>query len=112
MPVVLFYCKILFNKLVIYMTLEIILSSDDIKRMVPYQIIGETRYSSIWDTSKRRRLWNESFSKEDEDTCEKLFRQARRWFVNGVTESARFTLAEYEMWDRLTVFCISLLREG
>ncbi len=91
------------------MTLEIILSENDIKSLVPYQIISETRYSSIWDTSRRRRLWSESFSKNEEEICEKLFRQARRWSINGITDSARFTLIEYEMWDRLAVFCMSLV---
>lgn len=90
------------------MNLNIILTRDEIESLIPYQIICETRYTSIWDTGKRRRLWNERFSAAEQEVAEKLFRQARRWYINGITESASFDLMEYRMWDRLAEFCLSL----
>lgn len=90
------------------MTLEIILTSDEIKQNIPYQAISELRYTGVWDTSKCRRLWDKTFSKEEIEISEKLFRQARRWYINGVTESARFNFQEYKVLDKLAKLCASV----
>lgn len=85
------------------------LSKDTVRERIPYGLVCETREGARWNSSRRRRLWNALFTKQEQKACSRLFKTAYCWtLVKGVPETVRMTPKTLEMWDRLGVFCLSL----
>ena len=82
---------------------------DEIQNTIPYAMICETRFGSVWNTTKRRRRWSAEFTEAERDLAGKLFMQAYRWYViTGVPDKVKMKSTTYDLWNRLTAFCASL----
>lgn len=91
------------------MNIELIFTKEEINKNIPYNMICETRYGSVWNTMKRRLLWNNEFTKEEKENAEKMFRQTHTWYTKGVTESVRMDFSTYRLWNKVTEFCCCLI---
>lgn len=91
------------------MKLMMQLDRDEISRDLPYAIICETRASAKWDTSHRRRLWNEQFTEAERNASIRIFQQAHSMhLVKGVPDSLIMTPETYRLWVKLGAFCANL----
>ena len=91
------------------MTLEIVLEQDEIKENLAYQLICETRESSIWNTMRRKRRWTQEFSESERKAASRIFAQAHTWhLVNGLPDSVRMSAGTLKLWHKLEVFCCSI----
>lgn len=89
--------------------LEVILTADEVRANIPYMLICETKESSVWCTSKRRRRWNAEFTEAERNAASRLFTLAHTWaLVRGVPEEVRMSLSTYALWGRLAAFCASI----
>ena len=90
--------------------LEIIFTNEEIGKYISYAMICQTRYSSIWNTRKRKTLWNKEFSDTDKLKAEEIFNQAYRWFVgkNDIPNTVRMDISTYKLWNRIEKFCYLL----
>lgn len=91
------------------MNVMLTFSHDEIVKNFPYALICETRYGSKWDTGKRRRLFNETFSVDEYSRCRKIFRLAHSWtLTKGVPKEVKMTVGTYNTWKKLGEFCAAL----
>ncbi len=91
------------------MKLMITYSHDEIQEELPYEIIGETASRSIWETGKRKRLWDAAFSENEKEACRRIIRQAKSWLLGkGVPEEITMSLKTRELWYRLADLCFQL----
>lgn len=91
------------------MTIEVVLTDEEVNRNIPYNMICQTRYSRIWNTMHRKIRWNKEFSEIERFKAEKIFCQAYKWSVGyGLPESVRFDLVTYDLWKKIERFCCSL----
>lgn len=85
------------------------LTRDEVNRHIPYPVVCEAHESGVWNTGRRKRLWNEEFTAEEQAACERLFRLAKSWtLVKGVPDSVRLTTKNLILWQKLGRFCASL----
>ena len=85
------------------------LDREEIQTKIPYALICETMGSSTWDTGKRRRAYDEAFTKAEQEECENLGKLAHKWhLVKGAPDSYSTDAHTIEMWTRLATFCSSL----
>lgn len=87
------------------MTLIIALSRKEIAADIPYELICQTRYGAAWDTGTRRRKWLETFSAEERDKSETIFKLSHKWFTKGLPEEVRMDMDTYRLWHKIAVFC-------
>lgn len=93
------------------MEIELILTKEEINQSIPYNMICQTRYGSIWDTMRRKLRWNAEFSDDEKSKAEKIFRQTHNWSVgNGIPDTVRMHLSEIKLWNKIEMFCMSLYR--
>ena len=91
------------------MELEIVLTRDEIQEVIPYQIICMTRYSSVWNTMRRKRRWKEQFPGYKGEKANAMCRQAYNWMLKtGSPEQIRMSATTYDLWQELGAFCMSL----
>ena len=91
------------------MKMEIVLTQDEIAQVIPYQMICMTRYSSVWNTMRRKRRWATEFSAYERERLNTMCRQTHNWMMTtGLPETIRMSFGTYELWNRLAVFCASL----
>lgn len=85
------------------------LSSSEVHRDIPYQLICESRYGALWDTMRRKRRWAAEFTFKERDVAIRLFHQAAKWAIGtGVPDTVRMQPETYELWQKLGEFCSSL----
>lgn len=89
-------------------SVEIIFTANEIDQYFNYSHICETRYSNIWKTMKRKLMWDKAFSDIEKLKAEKIFCQAYKWMVMGVTNTVRMDFATYILWQKIQDFCYSL----
>lgn len=90
-------------------SIEIVLTNEEVDQYIPYGMICMTRYSGIWNTIRRKIMWNEEFSETERFKAEKLFCQAHNWAVgHGVPSTVRFDLFTFGLWKKIEAFCKSL----
>ena len=88
---------------------DLVFSRDEIAENIPYQLVCTVRFSSMWETGRRRRLWKELFTPEERNACTRLFRQAHLWYLTrGVPDEVRMCLSTYKLWAKLGEFCAAL----
>ena len=91
------------------MTIEIVLTNEEVNQNIQYNVICQTRYGSIWNTMRRKLRWNEEFSEVERFKAEKIFCQAHKWTVGyGVPETVRLELFTFALWKKIELFCCSL----
>lgn len=87
----------------------ICLTHDRIIQEIPFALICETHEGSRWNTGKRKCLWNETFTKSEQDACVRLFRKAADWsLVHGAPEKIVMQRSTYDLWMKLGAFCAEL----
>lgn len=90
-------------------TLEMVFSRDEVECEIPFRVIVETRYGSIWDTGCRKRRWIQKFTEQERDKACRLFRQAHGWYLGrGIPDTVRMSVATYRLWEKLGAFCCSI----
>ena len=52
------------------MKMYVELSHDEVVKKIPYAVICEGRYGKDWDTGRRKRLWKEQFTEEEQKAAE------------------------------------------
>ena len=91
------------------MKLEIVLDRDEIQEYIPYGLIWSTRYSSVWNTMRRKQRWNAEFSAYERERANAMCRQAYNWTcTTGLPETLRMSKGTYELWQKLGEFCASI----
>lgn len=87
----------------------ITLSHDDILRMLPFGLICATRNSAVWNTGRCQRAFAAAFTESERETCEILFKQSKRWYVeHGVPEATSMPGATFALWFKLGDFCADM----
>ena len=82
---------------------------EEIQDTIPYAFICETRFSSVWNTMRRRRRWCAEFTESERDLASRLFALAYRWhLISGVPDKVKMKSTTYDLWGRLASFCASL----
>ena len=92
------------------MTLYIEFTHDEICDEIPYTIIAETTSRSLWDTGRRKRLWNALFTNRERELCKAIRQKAHVWAITkGVpNEGVKMTLETYNLWFKFSEFCANL----
>lgn len=91
------------------MRLYISLDHDEIQQTLPYAIIGETASRVIWETSKRKRLFAQTFTEQERDLCYSIIAQAKKWLLRtGVPDDVKMRFTTLALWHRLAAFCAEL----
>ena len=90
------------------MRIEFVLSDKEVEENIPYKIIYNTRYGSIWNTMRRKQKWIADFSIVEQELAEEIFRWIRRWHTNGVPKSVRIEYLTLELMDKIAEFCLTL----
>lgn len=87
------------------MELQFVFDRSEIETL-PYRFLCETRECSVWNTGKRRRLWNKEFTKAEQIEAEKIFRQCHQWYlIKGLPDKVTMSASTMALWDRLEIFC-------
>lgn len=90
-------------------SLMIVLTAEEIRESIAYQMICETMCSSVWQTGKRRRRWAAEFTEAERAACSKLKAQAYKWHLTtGVPDEVTMRLSTMALWKKLEAFCASL----
>ena len=91
------------------MKMEVVFSKEEIPDIIPYQMIWATRYSSIWNTMRRKRRWTEEFSSYERERANAMCRQTYNWMcTTGLPETIKMSCGTLDLWLRLAEFCASL----
>lgn len=90
------------------MQLMISMARDEIRDSLPYQIIDETARRSIWNTGRRKRLFAERFTNDEQETCASIITQAKQWVHHGCPENTVMHPNTLKLWFRLAEFCCCL----
>lgn len=89
--------------------LLLILSHDEVHRDIPYSLVCETHNSAQWNTGRRRRAWEKTFSESERKAASRLFRQADTWALHrGVPDTVRMSVETFDLWQKLGKFCAQL----
>ena len=89
----------------------VILSQEEVKSYIDYQLIYQAMSSSEWDTEKKRTLWNEKFTEAERKSIFEMEKQARKWSLKNVPDKVDMSLSRLILWKKLEMFC-SVLLEG
>lgn len=82
---------------------------DEVNQKIPYRLICEARDGCRWNTGRRRQRWQEQFSKQERDSCSRLFNLARRWYLGtGAPNVVRMSGETFALWMKLAQFCAEL----
>lgn len=88
--------------------LMITLDREEILRL-PYGFLCTARESASWNTSRRRRLWKDTFTESEREQAEKIFRQCHQWYlVKGIPDEVTMSVKTRELWMRLENFCATI----
>ena len=91
------------------MKIMLMFDHDEIKNEIPYGVICETHEGARCNTSRRRRLWSQTFTPSEQKACGRLFRLAKSWYlVKGAPNSLMLTKETLTLWKKLGEFCAAL----
>lgn len=90
------------------MRIEFVLSDKEIEENIPYKIICNTRYGSVWNTMHRKKRWMTEFSIVEQEAAEEFFRQTHKWYTKGVPNNVRIEYLTLELWNKIAEFCFTL----
>lgn len=87
----------------------ITMSADEVKAKIPYALICETRYGSVWNTMHRKRMWKDWFTEQERNATSKLFSNAYSWYlVKGLPDEITMSVSTLQLWQKLGEFCSCL----
>lgn len=87
----------------------LIFTGDEVRELIPYGLICETRYGCRWGTGKVRRAWLSTFTEKERAACSKLFSTSYSWFLTkGVPNEVHMMPETYKLWQKLGTFCASV----
>lgn len=87
----------------------ITMSNYEVHAIIPYALVCMTRYGAHWDTGRRRRLWDQSFSDAEKKAATRLFNLSHRWtLTTGVPETVKMSVNTFLLWKKLGDFCASI----
>ena len=92
------------------MTLELnlVMTDQEVKKYIAYNVICMTRYGQIWNTMYRKIKWEKEFSEIERLKAEKIFCQAHKWSVGyGIPHTVKFDMDTYLFWKKIEAFCMS-----
>ncbi|MBR6982100.1 MAG: hypothetical protein IKH75_00980 [Ruminococcus sp.] len=92
------------------MRLLLELEPEEVRDVIDYPLIGECVHLSIWNTGKRRRLYDSTFTQEEKEKIPDITRKAGRWAVYGIKDHVQISVDELALWKKLGSFCLQLLR--
>lgn len=85
------------------------LKPEEIRNLIPYGMVTETRFGRYWGTGKRRRRWIEEFTESERNYAETLFRMAEKWYCGtGIPQEVKMTVKTLALWKKIEEFCASL----
>ena len=85
------------------------LDQNEIEQQIPYRIICGTMCSALWDTGKRRRLWQEQFTEQERKKCSEIYKLSHLWFLTtGPPKTTKMTPKTLSLWNKLGEFCQNL----
>lgn len=88
------------------MEVMIKLNAEEIREIIPYQLICETVYGARWDTGKRKRAYKLWFNEKERTKARKLFVLAHKWALStGVPEEVTMSRDTLNLWNKLGMFC-------
>ena len=88
---------------------QLILTHNEVHKLIPYMLIAETTGGSRWNRMKRRVLWKQWFSDEERHKLYGMIRRANNWaLVKGVPDKVRMDASTLKLWQRLGNFCLNL----
>lgn len=97
------------NKSRVKIATYIVLDRDAVQNIIPYAVVCEAHESSAWNTGRRKRRWDQEFTKEEKSDSRPLFAQARDWYLRrGVPEQVKMQSKTLALWQKLGEFCSSL----
>lgn len=81
-------------------------SSDEVNQKIPYALICQVRYGSMWNVSKNQREYEKKFTEEEREEAETIFRQAHKWYTtSGVPNQVSMLMRTFVLWLKLGEFC-------
>ena len=87
----------------------LVLTSEEVLSTIPYAMVCMTRYGSHWNTGRRKRLWNETFTEREREAASRLFLLSYTWTLTaGVPNTDRMTPETFALWAKLGSFCASI----
>ena len=82
-------------------------SSNEVNQKIPYALICQARYGSMWNTSKTQREYERKFTEEEREESETIFRQAHKWYItSGVPNQVSMPMKTFILWLKLVEFCV------
>ena len=80
-----------------------------VRQNIPYQIITETTSMSIWETGRRRRLYNQMFNETERRSLHEIIKTARRFAFRCIpADGMKASAHTLGLWRRLADFCAML----
>ena len=85
------------------------LSADEVRKLIPYSLICETRYGAAWSSGRRKRAWQSSFTADEKSSATRLFSQSYKWTCGkGVPDKVKMTAGTLALWQKLGEFCATM----
>lgn len=84
------------------------MNREEILLTLPYRFISETARSSVWNTGRRRRLFDRAFDLAERGACLAIIQQANAWEKTGAPERVSMSTDTLSLWERLAAFCFEL----
>ena len=81
-------------------------NEEEIRALLPYELICETMEGSRWNTGSVKRKFTAAFTPTERKQISRIKQQAHRWaLTSGAPEKIKMTSKTYALWDRLGEFC-------
>jgi hypothetical protein len=84
------------------------MNREEILLNLPYRFISETARSSVWNTGRRRRLFDQTFDLAERGACLSIIQQSNAWEKTGAPERVSLSTDTLSLWERLASFCFEL----
>lgn len=82
------------------------MTSEEITKTIPYELICETYCRDIFNTGKAKRIRSKCFTDSEWDHCIGLCRTAYKWMLKtGVPNEVEMSVGTLSLWKRLAIYC-------
>lgn len=85
------------------------LTHDEAQNNLAYALICETMEGAFWNSGRRRRMYNKTFTETEQRQIPRIKAAAHKWcLVTGVPEKVRMKTSTYLLWQKLAMFCAEI----